>query len=194
MEPVKIVGVKTKNKGSVEIDRPFSEDDDWFEGLMFTVANNSNKTVTALIVAIIFRREEADSRPPFAYNLRFGPSPDIPEYLDRDPNKVITVGKTLDLQLSSEDYQLVNRSLEQIGYSGGIKRIELKIREVGFEDGSMIRSGQLYLQDPNYPNDPTKKIPAPSPGAQNPVLKKPRMTRTYSGLSTQHSGLRPQHS
>jgi len=48
--------------------------------------------------------------------------------------------------------------LEQKGYPSDIRRVELVIREVGFEDGSVLLSGTLWLQDPNYPNDPTKKI------------------------------------
>lgn len=94
-------------------------------------------------------------------DLHFGPSPDGREYIYRDPKKVIKVGKTADLHLSPENYKSLKRDFEQNGYPNSIRRVELVIREVGFEDGSMLHTGTFYLQDPANPNDPTKKIPAP---------------------------------
>ena len=163
MEPVTVVGVKTKNKANVDIGKAFDEDDDWLDGFTVTVANNYDKTVTAMTIEMVFRREPGDSRPPFGYPLHFGPSPDGPEYIYRDPNKVIKVGKTADLRFSPQNYQSLKRGLEKTGYQYSIKRVELEIKEVGFEDGSMLYSGTLYLQDPAYPNDPTKKIKVPQP-------------------------------
>jgi hypothetical protein len=168
VEPVKVVAVKTKNKGNIEIGRAFDESDDWLDGFTVTVANNYDKAVTAVTVSMIFRRDPGDTRPPAAQELHFGPSPLSPEYVDRDPNKVIKVGKTADLRLSPQNYKSLKDLLEQTGYPNSIKRVELVIREVGFEDGSMLYSGTFYLQDPANPNDPTKKIKVPeAPGAQN---------------------------
>ncbi|MFZ0062723.1 MAG: hypothetical protein WAL47_11860, partial [Pyrinomonadaceae bacterium] len=150
LEPVKVAAVKTKNKGTVELGKLFSEDDDWLDGLTISVANNYDKTVTSLTVDIIFGMEPGDRRPPFASSLRFGPSPNIQAYLNRDPNKVVKVGQTLELQLRREKYQFIKSALERLGYPSNIKRVELVIREVGFEDGSMIYAGALYLQDPAY--------------------------------------------
>ena len=161
VEPVRDVAVKTKNKETIETGRAFDEDDDWLDGFTVTVANNYDKTVTAMTIEMVFRREPGDSRPPFGYPLHFGPSPDGPEYIYRDPNKVIKVGKTADLRFSPQNYQSLKRGLEKTGYQYSIKRVELEIKEVGFEDGSMLYSGTLYLQDPAYPNDPTKKIKVP---------------------------------
>jgi len=173
VEPVKIVAVKTKNKESVEIGKAFDEDDDWLDGFTVTVANNYDKTVTAMTISMTFRRESGDIRPPFAWNLHFGPSPNSREYVNRDPNKVIKANKTVELRLSPQDYETLKHALEKTGYSNSIKRVELSIREVGFEDGSMIYSGTFYLQDPANPNDPTKKIKMPQPGARNQRIRSP---------------------
>jgi hypothetical protein len=178
VEPVRVVAVKTKNKENIEIGRTFDEDDDWLDGFTVTVANNYDKTVTALTIEMVFRREPGDTRPPFAMDLHFGPSPNGPEYIHRDPNKVIKVGKTADLRLSPENYKSLKDLLEQTGYPNSIKRVELVIREVGFEDGSMLHTGTFYLQDPANPNDPTKKIRVPeSPGAQNQRIGHARLVR-----------------
>ena len=73
VEPVKVVAVKTKNKGEVEIGREFEEEDDWLDGLTLTIANNYDKTVTALTIEMVFRRELGDTRSPLAYPIHFGP-------------------------------------------------------------------------------------------------------------------------
>lgn len=157
VEPVKVVAAKNKKKEKIEIGKTFDDDDDWLDGFTITVSNGSDKTVTALTIEMIFRRETGDNRPPFAQTLHFGPSPIGREYVNRDPRKVIRVGETADLRLSPENYRSMSTTLERLGYSG-IKRVEVVIREVGFEDGSVLISGTYYQQDPANPNDPTKKI------------------------------------
>jgi hypothetical protein len=161
VEPVKVVGAKNKKKANIEFDKTFADDDDdWLEGFAITVINNSDKTVTAMNLEMVFRRDPGDNRPPAAQGLYFGPSPSGLGYLSRDPNKVIKPGKTAELNLSSEDYQSLKLLLQQTGYPTSIKRVELEISEVGFEDGSVLQAGTLFLPDPRHPNDPTKKIRA----------------------------------
>jgi hypothetical protein len=168
VERVKVVAAKTKNKANIEIGRAFNEADDWLDGFTITVVNNSDKIVTALTLEMVFPREPGDTRPKFAQPLHFGPSPSAPEYSYRNPNKVIKVGKTGDLRIEPENYQKMKGFLQQLGYPDSIKRVELVIREVGFEDGSMLHTGTWFVQDPANPNDPTKKIPAPQPpGIEN---------------------------
>lgn len=171
VEPVKVASVKTKKKEDVEIGRPFAGDDDWLEGFTVTMVNKSHKTVTALTVEMIFRREPGDIRPPLARPLHLGPSPITAEYKDRDPNKVVKAGKTVELSLSPEDYMTLQRDFKETGYAK-IKRVELVVTEVGFEDGSVLYSGTLYLQDPAHPDDPTRKVKAPEPpAAQNQKMQ-----------------------
>jgi len=163
VEPVKVVAVKNKKKANIEIGKTFDDDDDWLDGFTVTVANNYDKTVTALVVDMVFRRDTGDTRPPAAWDLHFGPSPFSHEYLQRDPNKVIRVEETADLHLSPEDYKWLTVFLKQNGFPVSIRRVELEISDVGFEDGSVLHRGTFFVQDPNNPNDPTKKIPASQP-------------------------------
>ena len=179
LEPVRIVAVKTKNKEDIEIGRVFDEDDDWLDGFTVTVANNYDKTITAMAIHMVFRREAGDTRPPLGMDLHFGPSPIAREYVHRNPNKVVKIGKTADLRLSSENYKSLKRGFEQTGYPSSIKRVELVITEVGFEDGSVFDSGSFYLQDPASPNDPTRKIPVPEPGAENQSIRAPQIVRRF---------------
>jgi hypothetical protein len=185
VEPVKVVAVKTKSQANIETGRPFDADDDWLDGFTVTVVNNSNKVVTAMEIEMVFRREPGNTRPPLAYALHFGPNPSAREYIYRDPKKVIEVGKTAELSLSPEEYKSLKHDFEQAGYPNGIKRVELVIREVGFEDGSMLHTGTFYVQDPANPNDPTKKLPVPGPlGGRNQKLRSPPNSKdSPSGLS-----------
>jgi len=159
-EPVKVTVASNKKKPSIEIGKPFDDDDDWLDGFTVKVVNTSDKIITAMNVEMVFRREPGDSRPPAAQDLYFGPSPRSPEYLQRDPNKIIRPGETGELRLSQENYQSLRLLLQETGYPMTITRVELEIRDVGFEDGSMMLAGTLYLPDPGHPNDPTKKIRA----------------------------------
>lgn len=169
VEPVKVVAAKTKKKANIEIGKTFDDDDDWLEGFTITVINNSVKIVTALTIEMVFPREPGDTRRKFIQPIHFGPSPSGPEYVYRNPNKVIKVGKTGDLQIEPENYKSMRGFLQKLGYPNSIKRVELVIREVGFEDGSMLHTGTWYVQDPSNPNDPTKKIQLDKPpgGALN---------------------------
>jgi hypothetical protein len=162
-EPVKVIAVKTETKANVEMGEVFDDDDEWLNGFTVTVVNNYHKTVTAMKIDMIFRREHGDTRSPFAYALHLGPSPKSPQYLERDPTKVINVGETINLGLTEKNYKSLKAYLEKTGYVN-VRRVELVIREVGFEDGSMIYSGTWYRQDPAYPQDPTKKIMVPELG------------------------------
>lgn len=160
VEPVKVVAAKNKKKEKIEIGKSFDDDDDWLDGFTVTVFNGSDKTVTAMNLEMVFRREPGDTRHPAAVGLYFGPSPRRPEYVHRDRNKVIKPGQTGELVLTPDNYQGMKLLLEQTGFPASINRVELVIREVGFDDDSVLLAGTLFLPDPKYPNDPTKKIRA----------------------------------
>jgi len=160
VEPVTVVAARNKKKEKIEIGKSFDDDDEWLDGFTVTIVNNSDKTVTAMNLEMIFRRDAGDARPPAARGLYFGPSPSSPAYLLRDPNKVVKPGQTAELSLSAEEYQSLTRFLQKAGFTKSITRVELVIREVGFEDGSVLQTGTLFLPDPKHPNDPTKKIRA----------------------------------
>ena len=161
-EPIDIVNVKTKNKQGLETGKAFGEEDDWLDGFTVTVKNTFNKTITAMTINMVFRREPGDTRPPVAQELHFGPSPTTAEYLQRNRNKVVKVGESAELRLSQDTYNHLKGAFERNGYPG-IKRLELVITEIGFEDGSVFDSGTFFIQDPANPNDPTKKIPVVGP-------------------------------
>lgn len=157
LEPVWIVAIKTKSKGRIELGKAFDDTDDWFEGLSISLRNNGDKTVTSLRVTLVFP-EPDNAGSGLTHDLHFGPSAASAEYLQRDRNRVLNIGKSVELNLSTEDYQSLKRDVAKAGYREGISRLEIEVREIGFEDGSMISDGRLWVQHPGHPDDPTKKI------------------------------------
>jgi hypothetical protein len=166
VEPVRVISAKTKKRGDVELGNSFVDDDDWLDGFTITVLNGSDKIVTSLTISMIFPRPRGDGRNKFAQDLSFGPSPSSPDYIRRDPKKIIKPGETVELEVRPQIYQSIRAALQTLGYPESITRVELTVLEVGFEDGSVLQSGFLFIQDPNHPGDPTKKIPARKPKAQ----------------------------
>jgi hypothetical protein len=196
-EPVRIISATTKHKGKVELGKSFDEEDDWLDGFKVTVVNNSDKVVTAVTVEMIFRREPSDTRPPVGEDLHFSHSPFQPEYARRHRDKLIEVGGTAELELVPQNYAVLRQRLEREGYTT-IKQVELVIREVGFEDGSALLSGTLWVQDPSNPGDPTKKIrveenvksrfPAVDYDAPEPADPAERTKRRNKGKRFDHLG------
>jgi hypothetical protein len=172
LEPVRIIGVKTKNRADVALGKVFDDKDDWLDGFTLKIINNYDKVVTSMNIMMVFRREPGDTRSPFGWELHYGPGPATLEYKNRDRSKIIKPGHTREISVTPKNYEILQRGLRDTGYAGSINRVELQIREVGFEDGSMIYSGELYLQDHNYPDDPTRKVKAGQPYAKN---QKPSM-------------------
>jgi len=188
IEPVKIVAAKTKTREHIEIGKAFDDDDDWLDGFTVTVVNNYNKIVTAMVMEMVFRRDPGDTRLPLAWPLNFGPDLFSSEYLHRDPSKVIRVGETTDVHLTPENYNLLKRALQQTGFPISIRRVEVVIKQVGFEDGSALNSGTLFVQDPNNPNDSNQEDPC----KRTYTFKEPQSQgstksreRTISELSTE---------
>jgi hypothetical protein len=162
IEPVEVVTAKNKTR-NIQIGKPFDDDDDWLDGFVLTVVNNYSKTITARTVDMVFRREPGDSRNPAAWTLYYGPDPFSVEYLQRDQRKVIKPGETGDIHLSPENYRSLIGFLKQVGFPLNINQVEIRIAAVGFDDGSALYKGTFYNQDPQNPNDPTKKIPVSQP-------------------------------
>jgi hypothetical protein len=161
-DPVSIVAVKTKKRENIEIAKNFDDEDDWLDGFTVTIVNNSPKRVTAITVEMVFRRDAGDSRSAAVEELQFGPPAMTRHYLQRDPLKFVNSGQRVEISLTPENYQGVKSLLKQTGYQN-VTRVELRIREVGFEDGSVFHTGTMWVQDPRFPDDPTKKIPQLKP-------------------------------
>jgi hypothetical protein len=164
LAPVRIVGLKTKKKGEVKFRKRFAEGDDWIGGLTILVQNTSGKTVTTLAINATYRRpDEPESSEPsthtFVHTYHFGPDPFFPEYALRDTTKVIKPDETVELEELAENYQAIKAALRQLKYPASVKRVELMIHTIGFEDGTIWSGGSWFYRDPDNPGKVIKGRP-----------------------------------
>jgi hypothetical protein len=153
-EPIEIVGLKNK-KGKFKLNQKLADDDDWLDGFAVTVVNRTSKTISSVVITMIFHRPEnhkTSNDPPYVYTLHFSANPFFPEYELRDKSKVIKPGESIDIAVSDEDYRQNNIFLRQVEYPASIKRVELVLDTVGYEDGTIWSGGTMFKHDPNNPN------------------------------------------
>jgi hypothetical protein len=155
-EPVKIRAIKTRRNGAVKeitAGKKFNDTDDWLKGLTVNVENISGKNINFVSVLIVHARDktdEASSGAPFGDFISYGVSPfkrsSAPAQV-----QVIPPGGSVELTLSERAYDENNIALKNLKYTKGVKRIELSVEEVGFEDGTAWSKGQFWRPDPSKP-------------------------------------------
>ncbi len=151
-EPVKIKDIKVNKKGIV-VGKKFSAADDWLRGLSVTVENKTEKNVTHVSVQVVYARAENDvasQEAPLGDSITYGVSP------FRKPTapaqaQAIPPGGSVDLVLSEQTYNENDLILKRLKYTKSIKKIELTVEEVGFEDGTAWSKGQYWKPDPRNP-------------------------------------------
>jgi hypothetical protein len=159
--PVKITAVKTK-KGLVKTDKKFLDDDDWLKGITVSVANTSDKTITAVNIELLFQRPEGQTKlPPLVYPLSYGRSPFLPrEPVPSIQPEPLLPGNSRDIILVDTEYNSLKESLKEAKYPINIKRLGVRITEIGFSDGTAWTSGEMFRRDPDNPD---KWIPVEQP-------------------------------
>ncbi|HEX8653207.1 MAG TPA: hypothetical protein VF708_20505 [Pyrinomonadaceae bacterium] len=151
-EPVKIVGVKAAKK-SLKLNEKFLADDDWFKGFTVRLINTSGKNITYISLRLLFARPEDGETakdPPYVYSLTYGRDPSLPKpsTTSNSPQTVLA-GKSIDIALPDEWYDSLKQGLKELKYPASIKRMEIALEEVAFEDGTMWSAGQFWQRDPN---------------------------------------------
>ncbi|MDT4895696.1 MAG: hypothetical protein QOH25_773 [Acidobacteriota bacterium] len=153
-EPVKITAVKTK-KGAVKVGEKFNDESDWFKGLKVIVENVSDKPVTYIRVGLLFPRPNNNGTTqeyPYGESLDYGVDPFSPEGSEiSNQAKAIAPGKSIELVMPDEVYSGTKALLKELEFPESIKRIELTVETVGFEDGTAWSGGQLWRRDQNAP-------------------------------------------
>lgn len=149
-EPVEIISAKTKNQTDISFGRKFDDDDEWIQGLTISVKNISIKPITYINIYVLFDRPDTlrKNDPPFLHSLSYGTKA-YPAPTD-SPN--LMPGDSTDLILSDSTYESIKRALHKIGYPPNVKRLQMYVSEVVFEDGTMWANGYWYTRDPNDRN------------------------------------------
>jgi hypothetical protein len=160
-EPLSLMTIKNR-KGIIELDKIFSDDDNWFKELTVSVKNVSGKDITYVGIGLRFIRPENQSgEPPLGYTLSYGNrlaalkrlAPPIEFRSNLEHNGI-------DIKLLDHEYDSIKTMLEKLGYPPHIKKINIYVEEVFFSDGTGWASGTWFKR---HPNEPDKLIPIEQP-------------------------------
>lgn len=156
--PVTITAVKTKG-GELKTDRKFFADDDWLQGLTVQVANQSGKTITFIGIELTFFRgdDQAPGLPvswPFEYGLDPFDSDDaaVPHSRFRS----IQPGEKIDIILLDREYEEIKKGLRETHFPTSIKKVEMRVLKIGFDDGTAWNAGYMFRRDPKNMREPLK--------------------------------------
>lgn len=155
--PVRIRLIKTKKK-AITMNREFSDEDDWLQGLSLRAVNRSNQTVTYIGVRLSFYKTK-DQTPglPAFYPLDYGLSPLSLKPGDPIPPPTIAPlapGEEADIVLTEHEHDELKAFLASTGYFPNHKRLDLHIGVVGFSDGTMWNLGNWLKRDPTQLEKP----------------------------------------
>ena len=151
--PVSITLIKSKI-GVIERDKKIDASDDWVQGLVVRLRNDSDKPVTHVAVELRFRRPPNGAKDyDFVSTIEYGPGLfDSPHTASPDSPAPILPGETAEVTLSNADYESIKSALDELRYPKGIKRVGIGIKEVIFNDGTAWIAGVIFRRDPNNPN------------------------------------------
>lgn len=127
-----------------------TDDNEWLKGFAVQLTNTSGKNINFVSVRITFVRPKDDptaSDPPLMHSITFGRNP----FSVKDPatlNEFKTPPNgTVDVVLTDDTYEMLKRVLKKLRYPDDIKRVELLLEVVGFDDGTVWDMGRLFRRD-----------------------------------------------
>lgn len=172
-EPVKIKTIRTKKNNVVKeivAGKKFADADDWLKGLAVDVENKSNKNINYVSVLIVYSRVENDEAPNEAHfgdSITYGVSP-FRTSSAAVQAQAIPPGGSVEVALTERAYEENVLALKNLKYKKSVKRIELSVEEVGFEDGTAWSKGQYWKPDPDKPGQwiPLERESARSPSGR----------------------------
>lgn len=150
-QPGKITEVKNK-KLKFSDEGVVVDDDEWLDGLTVEVKNTSGKAITFIEVALDFPRGENDDPrlpAPLVFPLRYGTREKPDGTTDRPSVKP---SETVRLTLSDEEYALLKYHLSNLYYPQSIKKVDITLRTVIFEDDIRWDIGSTMIRDPDNPD------------------------------------------
>jgi hypothetical protein len=147
-EPVEIVELKNKT-GKLPLNEKFKGPaTEWLRGLTFTISNTSDKDITYLALNLFFPKhpDAEPSEPGYVFDLIFGVSPQSGYYNDfrqKHADKLLKRNNRLTLGLTDEQFEHIQQVLTSLGYPPNVESVEVWISEVGFDDKTIWKGGQI---------------------------------------------------
>ncbi len=144
---VKITGIEVGNNKR-EFDKEFDELDDWIKRLSLEVNNVAAKPIVFLQVNLKFP-DTLSSGSIMVYPIRIGKQPGVM----MSPNRQdLNFKPTEKLQISASiEYEEIEKFLRTRHSLADIKKIEIEVGFIIFQDGTAWAAGDFLRPDPNNP-------------------------------------------
>jgi hypothetical protein len=144
--PVEILSIKLNGK-EIQPGEKITGDDDWLQGLSFTMKNISDKPIAYMEVGLKFSRPGAF----VVYSLNYGVDYSRGESRRESSPPAIQPGQTLNLVLTKEKYPIFLSVLAQGGASRSSDTVSYSLNRVSFEGESDViwSGGNLMRRDSN---------------------------------------------
>ena len=146
--PVEIVSI-TLNGKDVQPGEKIKGDDDWLQGLSFTLKNVSDKAISYVAIGLRFPRPNGI----VVYFLSHGEDLSYGQPKTERSLPSIQPGETLDLMLTKENYKVFLRILAAGEGSRSVDSVPYYIQRVCFENEPDViwEGGYLKRRDPSVP-------------------------------------------
>lgn len=146
-EPLEITDIKVGGQ-NVSFDKSFLADDDWMKTLVISVKNTSDKRILFATLDFVFLRAPG-SEPPIAgfdifygnYLLRSRPPTASESLIGLAPNEVAA------FQINANQFQALKGLLADADLPPGVKKLNIKLGEVIFEDDTMWYVGAEFRRE-----------------------------------------------
>jgi hypothetical protein len=132
-----------------QLNEKFDDDDDWLKKLSVQLENTSGKTIVYLQVNFNFP-ETKTSGNLMSYPIILGRKPGSQRVSHNDP-LLFLPGGTIEISLN-EHYNKLTKFIGTRHLPKLIRKAQLEIGFIVFEDGTGWSAGHFYRQDPNNPD------------------------------------------
>ena len=147
-EPIAVTGTRVNGR-VVSFGEKFVADDDWMKGLVISVKNTSDKLILFVSLGLRFPRPANSQDKISVTDLSTGNRALLTRQPTGNERLVgIAPGETVDLRLSADEFDGIQRFLAGTGYPPSIEKLDLAIDSVIFEDDAMWSNGTRLLRDP----------------------------------------------
>lgn len=155
-EPVTITMVAVQGQ-SIAANEKFLGSDDWLNGLTISLRNTSNKPIRFASIQLQFPRSDGSKGSLAVDDVFYGNRALLsqPPHSDMKSEMLIS-GKSVDVQVSANDFDRISRLLALTGYKGSIEEVAIRIGRIIFADDTMWYAGSSLQRDSSSPGTWTK--------------------------------------
>jgi hypothetical protein len=146
--PIEIPSIDVKGK-SIKLGEKFDGREDWLNGLSLKIKNVSDKVVVYVGLYLDFPETKATGNI-MSFPLSFGQNPISPMISGESqrllPNEIVS------LSLSAQEYTHLKNFIERRQRFSNIRKADVRLTIIAFEDGSVWSNGSWMRRDPDNPH------------------------------------------